>query len=184
MQRVMIIGNGGSGKSTLARELGRRLNLPVIHLDREFWRPGWVRPPHDDWEIRVRELAASEQWIIEGNFGRTQEIRMARADTIILLDFSGWRCIWRAVSRSVRTYGRVRPDLAPGCPEQLPELQFLLWIWRFRRVSLPPLLERISRYRDRRSVHVLTNSRSVKRFLMALDAPAPSGEKIPQANNR
>jgi len=44
MERVMIIGCAGAGKSTLARKLGAITGLPVIHLDREHWRPGWVEP--------------------------------------------------------------------------------------------------------------------------------------------
>ena len=42
MERIVIIGCGGSGKSTLARQLGEMTGLPVIHLDKLFWRPGWV----------------------------------------------------------------------------------------------------------------------------------------------
>lgn len=34
--RVIIVGNSGSGKLTLAREMGERLGLPVVHLDKVF----------------------------------------------------------------------------------------------------------------------------------------------------
>jgi adenylate kinase family enzyme len=40
MRRVLVIGISGAGKSTFARELAARIGLPLIHLDKEFWRPG------------------------------------------------------------------------------------------------------------------------------------------------
>jgi len=40
MDRIMIIGCGGAGKSTLARKLGEKLSIPVVHLDKLWWKPG------------------------------------------------------------------------------------------------------------------------------------------------
>ena len=40
-QRIVVVGCSGSGKSTMARELGRRLALPVVHLDVLHYLPGW-----------------------------------------------------------------------------------------------------------------------------------------------
>ena len=37
---VVILGPGGSGKSTLAIHLGEITGLPVIELDKLFWRSG------------------------------------------------------------------------------------------------------------------------------------------------
>ncbi len=48
MKRVMVVGPSGVGKSTLARGLGKVLNLPVVHLDKLYWRPGWVEPPEEE----------------------------------------------------------------------------------------------------------------------------------------
>lgn len=171
MQRVMVVGSGGAGKSTFARELGGRLGLPVIHLDAEYWQPGWVQTPHEPWDARMRELVAHDRWIMDGNYGRTQEPRMERADTIIVLDYPAWRCIWQVYKRAFRYRGQVRPDLAPGCPEQLPELQFLLWIWRFRRRSRPWLMDRLEKYREGRTIHIFPSPASARRFL---DTISPS----------
>ena len=87
MHRIVVVGPGGAGKSVLARKMGERLGLPVIHLDALYWRPGWVQTPKDEWKAKVRELLSGERWIIDGNYGGTAGLRMAAADTIVLLDF-------------------------------------------------------------------------------------------------
>ena len=71
----------------MAVRLGEILRLPVIHLDRLHWRPGWVEPPKQEWRRKVEEIVTAERWIIDGNFGGTMDIRLAASDTIVFLDF-------------------------------------------------------------------------------------------------
>jgi adenylate kinase family enzyme len=67
MERVLVIGSPGSGKSTLATELAQRTGLPLIHLDQQYWRAGWIEPDKGDWATEVEALIAGERWIIDGN---------------------------------------------------------------------------------------------------------------------
>ena len=85
MRKIIIIGSGGSGKSTLARKLGEMTRIPVFHLDALYWKPGWVPTPREEWNARVKALVNQDQWIIDGNYGGTLNIRMTEADTIIFL---------------------------------------------------------------------------------------------------
>src|SRR5215470_7625258 len=99
MQKILVIGSGGAGKSTLAKRLGARLNLEVIHLDKVYWKPGWVEPPKAEWQNRVQELLNREAWIMDGNFSDTLVMRMAACDTVIFLDLARLICLWRVLKR-------------------------------------------------------------------------------------
>ncbi len=81
-KRILIIGNSGSGKSTFSRLLGEKLNLEVFHLDRYFWKPGWIASERNEWHEIIEELINKDKWIIEGNFSGTLNIRASRADLI------------------------------------------------------------------------------------------------------
>src|SRR5436853_202107 len=111
MQRVLVIGISGAGKSTLSRALAARTGLPLIHLDKEFWQPGWVITPKQQWRERVASLAARERWIMDGNFDASLDLRLPRADTLIWFDYLTLRCLWRALKRVAGSFGHVRPDL-------------------------------------------------------------------------
>jgi len=80
----MIIGVGsGVGKSTFARRLGELTEIEVTHLDRLFWRPGWVEAPRNEFREAQQQVVKNEKWIIEGNYTGTFATREANADTII-----------------------------------------------------------------------------------------------------
>jgi len=130
MRRVLVIGSPGAGKSTLATAIADRTGLPLVHLDRLHWRRGWVEVDRADWEPEVARLAAGEKWVIDGNYGGTLALRLARADTVLWLDYPVWLCLWRVVRRAIRFRGRTRPDMAEGCPERL-NWEFLVYTARF-----------------------------------------------------
>ncbi len=118
MNRVLIIGPCGSGKSTLARELAPRMGLPLVHMDQLGWQPGWVETGKAELNARLAEVVAQDRWLIEGNYGSTLGPRLARADTVIYLDFPIRLCLWRLVKRIASHRGRSRPDMPEGCPER------------------------------------------------------------------
>jgi adenylate kinase family enzyme len=172
VNRVVIVGSGGAGKSTFARALGRSTGLPVVHLDREYWRPGWTKPTDAEWSARLDELLAGERWILDGNFSGTMARRFAAADTIVLLDLPTSTCLWRALRR--RLLDRARPDLAVGCSEKI-DLEFLRWIWRFRRKQRPKIMQRIAEHAADRRAFVLRSDADVRAFLTSVRRERESG---------
>jgi hypothetical protein len=87
MRRVLVIGICGAGKSTFSRTLARKTGLPLIHLDKEYWKPGWTKTPRDLWRARVGELVAGDRWIIDGNYAGSLDLRLPRADTVVRFDY-------------------------------------------------------------------------------------------------
>lgn len=142
MQRVLVVGSGGAGKTTFSDELGTRTGLPVVHLDRHFWKPGWVATPIDEWRARQEVFVAPDAWILDGNYSGTLDVRLARADTVVLLDMGRFRCLWRVAKRTIRNWGR--SVTAPGCPDRF-ELEFTRWVWGYPRRSRPRILDAVDR---------------------------------------
>ena len=164
MQRVMIVGSAGSGKSTLARTLGSQLDLPVIHLDTYYWRPGWVEPLPDEWREQVRALVQSDAWIIDGNYSATMDLRFEKTDTVIFLDTWRMICLARTLKRSLLNHGKTRPDSAPGCPERF-NTAFLKWVWTYPVERRPAMLERLASLPSHIRVVRLRNNQEIHEFL-------------------
>jgi len=172
MRRVLVIGSGGAGKSTFAARLAERTGLPLIHLDALYWRPGWVEPAKEEWTRRVAQLVADDRWIMDGNYGGTLESRLAACDTVVFLDLPRALCLRRVIGRRIRFRGRARPDMAPGCPEQL-SWEFLHWIWSYPATRRPGILRRLAGLRPDQRAVVLQSVSEVARFLDSLP-PGPA----------
>ena len=170
MRRVAVVGPGGAGKSTFARELGRRLGLPVVHLDEHFWKPGWTPTPRAQWRALQAELCAGDRRIADGNNGATFEVRFERADTVIVLAPPRPVCVAGALRRTVTHRGRAVQ--APGCAERV-DLEFLRWIWRYPADSRPRLDAALGRHRERLRIVELRSRREAAAFLDRLADPPP-----------
>lgn len=169
MQRIAIIGSGGSGKSTVARQLGDILTLPVIHLDAFFWQPDWVETPQEEWRAVQQRFVQQERWIIDGNYSSTFDIRFARADTLIFLDFPRLLCMYRVLKRSLMYRGKTRPDMNEGCPERI-DWNFLVWVWNYPSNGRVRAMKKIEQYKEGKQVVILHHPTEVKRFLEEMKA--------------
>ena len=166
MERIIIIGCGGAGKSTLARKLGEVLDLPVVHLDKLFWKPNWVEKSNEEFDALLAQELAKDRWIMDGNFNRTMPERIKRCDTIIYLDFSRFACLMGVLKRVITTYGKVRPDMGEGCPERI-DLDFLKWVWNFNKNKRESYYKMLNEVENVETI-VLKNRRAVKLFLKSL----------------
>lgn len=163
MERIQIMGCSGSGKSTLARNLGEKTGLPVVHIDRLFWKSGWVESSQEEIDGKILAAAAGERWIMDGNYSRTLQHRLNRCDLVVYLDFPRWFCVASVIRRYLQNLGRVRPDMPEGCPEKI-DWEFLTWVWTFNRSHRDKFLGMLGELPEEKVI-ILKNRRQVKKFL-------------------
>ena len=166
MKRVIVIGCGGSGKSTLSRVLSEKTNLPVVHLDKLFWKEGWVNISREEFDNLLNEELKREEWIIDGNYDRTLKERLKKSDTVIYLDYPRMTCLLGVVKRVLSNYGKVRADMAEGCPEKF-DLDFIKWIWNFNKEHRDKFYKILKEEKDKQ-IYIFRNRKECNEFVKNL----------------
>ena len=167
MKRILVIGSGGAGKTTFAKHLSKKLSLPLTHLDAHFWNPGWTKTPTEEWNQIVHELCSKSEWVMDGNFASSLDIRLKRADTVIFLDFGRVLCTYRAFKRFFLNIGKVRDDMGAGCKEHL-DLEFLKWVWNFPINSRPRIISALNNRTAPVKIHTIASRKELKQFIKEL----------------
>lgn len=171
MRRVLVIGCSGSGKSTFARRLAASAGLPHVSLDALYWQPGWTEPSREDFLARLDGAVRPPSWIIDGGYiGYDGETRHERADTVFFFDLPRLVCMSGILWRSASTYGQVRPDMAPGCPERF-DLEFMRYVWTYCEQQRPKVMKFFERLRPDQTLVRFTSRRDADEYLRAV-APA------------
>lgn len=175
MRRVLVLGCPGAGKSTLARSLGEALSLPVVHLDKLWWKSGWINRTEGEFDALLDAVLLGEEWVIDGNYLRTLPRRLERCDAVVLLDYPRRVCLFRALRRILTWRGRTRPDMAADCPERL-DGEFVRWIWEFHRTQRPQVLELLDGWTGEK--HVFRSPKDCARFLAKLEREGQAWRKF------
>ena len=87
---------------------------------------------------------------------------------MVLLDLSPLRCLWRVIRRIIGGFGKVRPDMAEGCPERF-DLGFLGYVLLFRLKTLPRVEAMLEGYSG--EFAWLGNRREIASFLKDFRGP-------------
>jgi adenylate kinase family enzyme len=184
VRRVSVIGTSGSGKSTLGRELASALGVPFLELDSVFHQPGWAPLPQQEFRDKARAAAATDGWVIDGNYSAIRDVVWERADTVLWLDLPRLIVMRRLVWRTFRRVA-TRQVLWNGNRERWrnffsldPEQSIIVWGWR-KHAEYRARYDAASR--DPANAHLtfirLGSAREVRRFLAASGAsPAPTSK--------
>jgi adenylate kinase family enzyme len=169
-RRVLVIGMAGAGKSTFSRALSARTGLPVIHLDVHYWKPGWVKPSEREWREKQRGLLAGPAWIADGNDLETLDLRLERAETVVLLETPWWVCAGRAFLRGLRKPVGEMPE---GCDDSVTrrlrdEWRLIAVVWRHRHSEAEQARGMISQHGSHIALRVIGSRRAAQEFLSTL----------------
>ena len=146
MQKVLILGCAGSGKSTFAACLHDLSGLPLYHLDNVWWKADRTHISREDFDSKLGELIGLDRWIIDGDYSRTYERRIAACDTVFFLDYGQEVCMSGITER----VGRKRADI-PWTEQELdPELVEL--VKKYESQNKPVLLDLFKRYPEKQVI--------------------------------
>ena len=161
MKRIMVIGCPGSGKSTFARALHQKTGIPLFYLDMMYWNADKTIVEKEIFLRRLTATVQKAQWIIDGNYGATMEMRLDHCDTVFFLDYPLEICLEGISSRR----GKPRPDM-PWVETEDDE-EFLEFIRNFTTDNRPRIMELLQKY-ARKDIHIFKSREEADGFLEAL----------------
>ena len=143
MNKIIVLGCSGSGKSTFAERLQKITKLPLYHLDTIWWKPDRTHISRDEFDRKLDDLVNRDNWIIDGDYSRTYEKRIAACDTVFFLDYDVEVCIKGIMDR----VGKERKDI-PWTDDKLdPEL--VKQVRDYETVDKPVLIELFNKYSNK-----------------------------------
>lgn len=161
-----MIGCSGVGKSTLSLRIAERFGLEYQSYDRDVrWLPGWRLRERKEQRVRVLDLVGRERWVMDGTSPSTFDIRLPRTDLVVWLRIPRRLALMGIAGRVYSNYGSVRFDMADGCPEQLPDGEFLSYIWTFEKKVAPRIIAGLDRHGPSVPVVVLHSRKSAEALL-------------------
>lgn len=141
MKKVIVIGCPGSGKTTFAEKLNKLTGLPLYYLDAIWHKPDKTHIPREEFDQRISEIFATPEWIIDGNYNRTIEMRLKECDTVFLFDLPTEVCLQGITER----IGKDRYDL-PWLESEITT-EFIKSVEEFPQTSLPRIYDLIEKYK-------------------------------------
>ena len=143
MKKVIVIGCPGSGKSTVSRALHNKTGIPLYHLDMMYWNADKTTVEKSVFLERLSAVLEKDDWIIDGNYSSTMELRMAACDTVIFLDYSLDVCLDGIKERR----GKPRSDMPWSETEE--DAEFIEFIKSYNEQQKPKVLELLEKYSDK-----------------------------------
>ena len=163
MKKIMIIGCPGSGKSTFSRALHEKTGIPLYHLDMMFWNADRTTVEKQVFMERLKNAMEQDEWIIDGNYGSTIELRLAACDTVFFLDYPVEVCLQGIRQRR----GKPRSDM-PWFESEEEDAEFINFIKNYNSESRPQVMELLEKYAHK-NIYIFRSRAEKDAFLSRMD---------------
>ena len=159
MKKIIVIGSPGAGKSTFARALAVKTGLPLFYLDMVFHRPDKTTASHEEFDKKLGEIIKQPQWIIDGNYLRTLQLRFEHCEQVFFFDIPVDVCLEGAAAR----VGTAHEDL-PWVEMEFDE-DFRQYIMDFAQYQLPVIYDLIEQYKNSRRIVIFRSREEANAYL-------------------
>lgn len=160
MKRIMVIGCPGSGKSTFSRKLHTITGIPLFHLDMMNWNANRTTVDKAVFRERLSDTIKKSEWIIDGNYGSTIELRLKECDTVIFLDYPLEVCLEGIKERR----GKERTDMPWVESEDEEDVEFIEFIKNYNSQSKSQVMELLGKY-SYKNIFIFLNRNEAEEFL-------------------
>ena len=161
MKKVIVIGCPGAGKTTFAEKLRDKIGLTLYYLDAIWHRSDRTHISREDFDERIKEIFAEDEWIIDGNYSRTIEMRLEACDTVFLFDLPTDVCLQGAIDR----LGKERYDV-PWVDRELNP-KFREEIERFANNKLPEIYNLLEKHGQNKNIVVFKTREEADNYIDA-----------------
>ena len=148
VKRISIVGGPGTVKSTLAYNLGKKLDLPVYHLDAIDHFENWRKRDSKERDKIILEKIEEPKWVIDGTYASTLEKRLKNSDLIIFLNYTTIARLKGVLSRYIKGRNKEKPDI-PGCKEKM-DLEFLKFTLNWKNTKGKQIKEMLDKNKDKK----------------------------------
>ena len=133
--------------------------IPLYHLDMMYWNADKTTVEKSVFRERLSKTLQTNEWIIDGNYNSTMELRLQECDTVVFLDFPLEVCLNGLKERR----GKARSDM-PWIETDEEDVEFIEFIKNYNSQSRPQVMELLDTY-SYKNIFIFTSRMEADEFL-------------------